>query len=563
MPVEPSGLPNHHLLKPANSQTGDKLGPLFGFFCLIFLFATLVSLFLSGYRTSLVFWICLALGLAAFAAFAAKRFQAILHFFVSRQARYGANVAISILATLGIAIVLNVIVAQRFDKAVDWTADKFHTLSDQTKNILRGLDREVKVITFFSNSPDNPQSQRQFILAKDLLEAYKRETDKLTVGFVDPYADPQKAEVYDIKFDGTTVFESGGKRERVTSVDEQKFTSAIMKVVRDEVKKIYFLTGHEERSIDDYERSGYIHTKEELVNQNYKVATLTLAAESEVPADCAALIIPGPKTPLTAHELNAIAEYLDRNGKLFLLLDPHLGSGDDPHHRLVDLMGKWGITIGNDLVLDLKSSTYFFPSGMHPNAPLVDDFEFHQITQYVRRVTFQLARSVFPKTDIRKNLNAKSLAKTTDELGGSWGETKRKADGTIDSELSYTEGEDTPPPVVLAVAVQLEEDEPEVAADNDFPEVPKTSKTRIVAVGDADFASNYFFETTGGGDLFLNAVNWLTLEEDLIAIRPIDRNERILRRLTYGEAAFVQIASIFLIPLIIFFVGLVVWWRRR
>ena len=103
------------------SKRIDRLGPLLGFVSLIFLFAALVSLFLASYRTSPAFWIFLVLGIAAFAAFVAKRFQAVVNFFVSRQARYGANVAISILATLGIAIILNIIVAQRFDKAVDWT----------------------------------------------------------------------------------------------------------------------------------------------------------------------------------------------------------------------------------------------------------------------------------------------------------------------------------------------------------------------------------------------------------------------------------------------------------
>ena len=66
-----------------------------------------------------------------------------------------------------------------------------------------------------------------------------------------------------------------------------------------------------------------------------------------------------------------------------------------------------------------------------------------------------------------------------------------------------------------------------------------------------------------GGDFFLNAVNWLTLEEDLIAIRPIDPSERSLRMMTPSEVAFVQMAAIFLIPLIIFLIGVGVWWRRR
>lgn len=552
MPVEPSGLPNHEPVKGANSQTSDKLGPLFGFFSLILLFATLVILFLSNYRTSSVFWIALVLGIAAFSVFVVRCFQAVLHFFVSRQARYGANVAVSILATLGIAIVLNVIAAQRFDKAFDWTADKFHTLSDQTKNILRGLDREVKVIAFFNNSPNNPRSQQQHQLAKDMLERYKRETDKLTVEFVDPVADPQKTELYEIKFD-TTVFESGEKRERVTTVDEQKFTSAIMKMVRDEVKKIYFLTGHEEQSIDDFEQRGYTQAKEKLEAQNYLVKTLILTTEPQIPADCALLVITGPKSPLAVHEINAISKYLDNNGKLLVMFEPSITRAEDPNRNLVRLMERWGISVGNNLVVDRFQ--YDFIGGIA--APAVIGFEFHQIVRHMRKlVTFLTARSVAPKEGARPKLNVKSLGKTTDAVGVSWGETARKEDGTF-ADPEYTPNEDAPPPVSLAAAVELMNDE-EISVDE-----PKKTKTRIVAVGDADFASNFFFEATGGGDLFLNAVNWLTLEEDLIAIRPIDPNERILRRLTYGEAAFVQIASIFLIPLIIFFVGLVVWWRRR
>ena len=552
MPVEQSGLPNREHVKDTNAQTSDRLDPLLGFVSLILLFATLVSLFLSSYRTSPAFWVFLVLGIATFTAFVAKRFHAVLYFFVSRQARYGTNVAISILATLGIAIILNVIAAQRFDKVVDWTADKIYTLSDQTKNIMRGLDREVRVIAFFSNSPDNPRSQQQYRFAKDMLERYKRETDKLTVEFVNPVADPQKTEMYEIRFD-TTVFESGKKREKVTIIDEQKFTSAIMKVVRDEVKKIYFLTGHEERSIDDFEPSGYTQAKEKLEAQNYLVETLVLTTEPQIPADCVLLVIPGPKAPLAKHEINAISRYLDKNGKLIVMFEPSIVLAEDSNRNLVRLMDRWGVSVGNDLVIDRFQLD--FAGGIA--APAVIDFEFHQIVRYMRQhVTFLAARSVTPKEDKDPELNVKSLAKTTDAVGVSWGETGRKEDGTF-ADPEYTPNQDTPPPVSLAVAVESLNDD-EISADE-----PKKTKTRIVAVGDADFASNFFFKATGGGDLFLNAANWLTLEEDLIAIRPIDPSERTLRFLTRGEAAFVQIASIFLIPVIIFLIGLVVWWRRR
>jgi ABC-type uncharacterized transport system involved in gliding motility auxiliary subunit len=245
------------------------------------------------------------------------------------------------------------------------------------------------------------------------------------------------------------------------------------------------------------------------------------------------------------------------------MLDPSLNSAKEPNQGLVGLMDRWGVTIDNDLVLDRIRPAFFLVGGSQPEAPTLDDFEFHQITQEVYRpVTFQLARSVTPKTNTGSNLNVKSLVKTTDEIGGSWGETKRRADGTFEPDLSYTEGEDTPPPVSLAVAVQRESSE-SMPSDDPAADTPEEDKTRIVVVGDSDFANNFFFHGTGGGDFFLNAVNWLTLEEDLIAIRPVDPSERSLRMMTPREVAFVQMTAIFLIPLIIFLIGVGIWWRRR
>ena len=553
----------HETPRPEDTKprTGDKWAPLLGFLALILLFATLSSVFL---RQRLAVWIFLLLGIASLTAFVILRRQAVLRFFVSRQVRYGTNVGVAVLLITGIAVIANVIVVQRFDTSADWTGDKIYTLSDQTKNILHGLDREVRVIAFFSLNPANDQLARDHQRAKDLLEMYQRETDKLTVEFVDPYSGAMKTQEYGIQFDGTTVFESGGVREHITTVNEQKFTSAILKVVRDELVKIYFLTGHEEQAIDDFDKNqGYSQTKEELEKQNYRVETLSLATQPEVPTDCAALIIPGPKAPLMAHEVNAISKYLNKNGKLFLMLDPSVNSAKEPNQGLVNLMDNWGVTIGNDLVLDLIRPAFFLFGGSQPNSPTLDDFEFHQITQAVyRQVTFQLARSVAPKTSPGSNLNVKSLVKTTDEIGSSWGETKRKADGTFETDFSYTEGEDTPPPVSLAVAVQREDSESNTG-DSPAADTSEAGETRIVVVGDSDFANNIFFRGTGGGDFFLNAVNWLTLEEDLIAIRPVDPSERSLRLMTPHERGFVQVTAIFLLPLIIFLIGVGVWWQRR
>ncbi len=535
----------------SKSRTSHKVGTLFGFVALIFLSLASANLLYTRQFT-VFFWLFFVLGLGLLSVFVALRFQDVIGFLTSRQARYGANVSFSILGVVGIVVIINIVVAQRFDNASDWTADKLHTLSDQTKTILQKLDREVTAFVFSGLSVDDVRAQQRYERVKEMLEKYQRETDKLQVKLVDPIADPLKAQEYDIKYvsDATVVFESGNRREQVTTIDsEQKFTSAIMKVVSDKLKKIYFLTGHNEHSIEEFNRVGYSEAKAALEKQNYLIGTLALTTQPQVPADCAALVIPGPKTPLAPHEVKAISKYLNRHGKMLLMLDPSLPT-NDPHQALIELMDSWGVTVGNDLVVDQNV--------VHPEVPSVSKFEVHQISQYrIPTVHFQLVRSVTPKTEVGNRLRVNSLAKTTDGIGKSWGETN----GNF-AELGYTEGEDTPPPVSLAVAVERLDNN--TTADNQVqPDTPKETKTRIVVVGDSDFAANLFFVNTGGGDLFLNMINWLTLEEDLISIRPIDPSERNLRRTTASEAYFVQITSLFLVPLIVFIIGVFVWWRRR
>ncbi|MDE0299530.1 MAG: Gldg family protein [Candidatus Poribacteria bacterium] len=539
-----------------------NLAPLLGFLALILLFGALAG-FLLGETEAL--WILLVLGASTLTAFIALNRKMVARFFVSRQARYGANVAISIIFLVGIMAIINIIVDRKFDFTADLTADKLYTLSDQTKNILRGLNREVKVLAFYSNNADNPRMQNQLAFARDVLGRYARETDKLEVEFIDPATNPQSVEVYDIDFDGTVVFESGLKREQVTTVDEQKFTSAIMKVVRDEVKRVYFLIGHEERGIDVYEADGYQGAREALEKQNYAVEPLTLTTEPDVPPDCSALVIAAPRTHLVSHEVDAIARYLDRNGKLLLMFEPSIISAKDPNQQLVELAARWGVSVENDyvLVFDPRFSSMF--GG--PEAPVIKDLELHEITRYVGFAIFQTARSVTPSDSYSPNLSVKSLAKTIDTAGVCWGETERGADGVFLPEASYTEGVDTPPPLSLAVAVELtdenEASEEESSSRNPADAKPAETRTRLVVFGDSDFASNAYFANTGGGDLFLNAIHWLTLEEDLIAIRPLDPSQRTLRRATASEAGFVQMTSIFLIPIVVFIIGVVVWWRRR
>ena len=94
------------------------------------------------------------------------------------------------------------------------------------------------------------------------------------------------------------------------------------------------------------------------------------------------------------------------------------------------------------------------------------------------------------------------------------------------------------------------------------PEDTAKAEARIVVFGDSDFATNGWLGFQGNRDLFLNTVSWLSKQENLIAIRPREAQDRGVT-LTASQQEFVRLVSKYAIPLLILVGGIVIWARRR
>jgi ABC-type uncharacterized transport system involved in gliding motility auxiliary subunit len=81
-------------------------------------------------------------------------------------------------------------------------------------------------------------------------------------------------------------------------------------------------------------------------------------------------------------------------------------------------------------------------------------------------------------------------------------------------------------------------------------------------IGSASWAANSFLNFNGNKDLALNTMNWLSSDEDLISIRPKPPEDRRVT-MTRAQMNVVRITSQFILPLIVIFAGVSVWWRRR
>jgi ABC-type uncharacterized transport system involved in gliding motility auxiliary subunit len=442
-----------------------------------------------------------------------------------RTARYGSNAVAMSIAFVGILIGLNYL-AGRYHYRYDATELKEHTLSDQSIQILAEIDQPVTIIGFFAA---NDYRKANF---DELLGQYLDQNSQLSYTVIDPDREPIRAQQYEpVPYSGL-LLQSGGREERVYTADEQDITSAILKVTREGKKVIYFLNGHQERDPEGYAEDGYSTVADALREQNYEVRTLNLAVTATVPSDAAVVVVAGPQVELLDYEQTRLQMYLASGGKALIMQDPFNEAG------LNDVLSAWQVRFGEGVVIDAASSLMGSAA-----APAVARYRSGQITKDLPATFFPLARPVEQTAeDSTGSITFSPLAETTPQ---SWAEQD-----TESPEAGFDEAMDTPGPLTLVATVE-----------SPLPADPNV-KTRLVLIGDSDFATNEFVEGLGNQWLFLIAVNWLAQEESLIAIGPKGSQPHPLY-LSGFQSILIVVVGVVLIPLALLISGIVVWWRRR
>ncbi len=456
----------------------------------------------------------------------------------SRQTKYGLNSLLYALAGIAIVIVINLIAARaptqiggmNFDWRWDLTSNQRFSLSQQSVQILAGLDRDVELVYF--------ARQAELIGMRDLLEQYTAQSRRVSATYYDLDREPNEATRLNVTEYGTVVVASGDRSELAGGVREEDITNAMIRLLKEEAKVVYFLQGHGERQIDSTERRGYSEVKTAVEEINYEVRTLSLLEETPtIPGDASVLVVAAPQTEFLDPEIAAIKEYMMKGGRVFFLISPQTPA------KLVSLLGEFGADISNTLVVDMSGIGKLF--GTDELMPLALEYEDHAITKDMANVAtmFPFSNAVRATSDYMPGAEFRLLAKTASQT---W------ATRDVESrEVSFQEGRDLEGPLALAGAGSFHD-------VND----PGAPQGRFVVSGSADLASNAILGFNGNRDLFLNSMNWLSSDEDLISIRPTDPEDRRVD-LTPGQLSFIFYFSLVFVPLAVIGTGLGVWWKRR
>lgn len=471
----------------------------------------------------------------------------------SRTVVYGGASALAILLVAGI-IIFVVLLGTRYSLRWDLTRSQSHSLSAVSRNLIKEVNNPLTLTAFFPEG--NPERQR----AWDLLELYARQNSKISLRFMDPEKDPIRADAAGFRRYGNVLLEYEGRKQLAENPTEESVSEALRRILHKEQKKIYFLTGHGERS-GPRERRGYQTAQKALKNEGFELAELNLIREGEVPKEASLLIIAAPEKDLLANEVEALRGYLERGGRVFLLLDPYHDAG------LKNLLAGYGVGLDDGMIFEVNQLT----QDRAILSPIVTQYNPHRITRNFTLATiFPFARPLLLDKDV-KTATLVPLVETSssswEKLGKEW-----QKDWQRDKRNLYDPKQDKKGPFTIAALVEPKPAEKPAAPEKKpappdqkaaAPEPPKPAPQAYLAVfGDADFAADEFFNQLGNGDLFLNTVNFLTDEEKQIIIRKPDQKVEPLY-LTRWKTLLVFLVSVVFLPLAMLITGVAVYLHRR
>jgi len=450
----------------------------------------------------------------------------------ARQTKFAGYIALYVLIVVTAIVVVNFL-ANRYDKTYDGTANKRYSLSDQTKKIVKELNQDA-TIRYFDQAT-------RYTQAKDLLDQYAALSSKIHVEYIDPDKSPEVAREAGISEAGSAVVQVGAKKEQAKSMTEEGLTGAFIRAIKGTTRTVCFVSGSGEHQIEDSDRNGYSRLKDLLSKDEYESKAIDLLQKAEIPSECTVVVVGGPTSDYQQSEVDAISKYVEGGGRAFFMLDAPLKMGREisDNDALANQLQKWGVTVNKDLILDLNPVGQLM--GLGPQVALVSSYDSHTIVNPMKGTA-----TGFP---FSRSLEVKNGDKTTVEKLFSSSGNSVAASNLSSSEIDPNDPKNKKGPLTIAAA-------------GSYNTGKENVQGRFVVLGSSFWATNSFITFNGNRDLALNAMNWLSSDEDLISIRPREQDDRRIT-MTQSQFSWVRTTSQFLLPLVVIVIGASVWWRRR
>lgn len=466
--------------------------------------------------------------------------------FTSKAFKVGGYSAIAAFIVAAMAVLIILIVDRipaSFTK-LDLTDNRIFSVSDNTKEFLSELDKEVTIFWIVQNGQEDTTLEQ-------MLQTYESLSPNIKVEKKDPVVYPNFTDQYTSEdvYDNSLVVMCKDVSKFVSYYDiytmdsfdyttysytysfdgEGKITSAIDYVTSENRIKAYLLNGHGENLNDT--------VRDAISQQNMELADLNLLSSESVPEDAQCLIISAPTSDLSDEEAEKILAYLEDGGSLLLITD-YL---DEDTPNLEALMESYGVEKVNGLVMegDANHNLSGYPYYLLPN------IESHSITSDIKDdgyyVLMPLAHGIRETESHRNSLEISPLLTTSDKA-------YIKPDAynlsTVEKEAGDEEGT-----FYLGAAIT---------------ETVEDTVTNVVWIANSAMFESDINEMVGGSNvnLFMNSLNWMCHVEDSIVIPSKSLSVESLT-LSAGTGSRYSVLFIGIVPVLFIITGLAVWTRRK
>lgn len=464
----------------------------------------------------------------------------------------GSKTLILVAIIIAIYIAVNILLEKVVLPEIDCTKDKIYSLSQETKDKLRNLEKDINITLInYSNIPSVISFAERYIELSnhikvervDNLSARADLMQNYSLGATDSLIIVKSGENEKTLTDNELYTIDYSNYEEIDTTEEA-ITNAIIDVTEEKKSKIYFMNTHMM-----YETEYFSNIIEAMEKESNEVETLDILAKGGIPEDCNCLIITTLREDLKEQERDKIIEYIKNGGKLLLMCGPNINNVDLTNFQKV--LDEYGITIGKGVVFEGSSENML--SG-YPDFIVEEMQEGTSLTQKMNmkmNICFADAAKIIIDEEKAEELNVEHeiLATTTEkafirtDLQGQTSPTRTAQDGE--------EEECT----IAAMATKTIED-------------GKTSKLIIYAnelfAMDMPVQINGYTMLTAdlynNKDLLLNSIAYLNERENTITIR---KNVETVNYTVTEQQNTIIMTIIFTLPIIIIIAGIIIWQIRR
>ena len=431
-------------------------------------------------------------------------------------------------------------ISNHYSYQFDLTANKRHSLSDNSIELLNTLDKAVTIHAY-----TNDDVTKQAI--QEIITRYQRVKSDFNLRLLNPDIDINQVQQDGVVMNNAFAFVIyyNDRMEHIDSLSEQAISNALLRLNRRDNQQVVFLSGHGERDINGTNNRAYTTLNQQLVEMGINLKTVNLL-ENALPENTQLLVIAAPSNKYLAGEIEQIKNYINNGGNLLWLLDPGELYGLDKIASSLGLQLQDGVIIDNNP--ELRQTLNI----SHPGIIPVTEYFPHVITNTIRYNTlFPLTRGISPLTneDTVNNWQAEALFNST---GKSWSET-----GGLQEEMVFdSSAGDVAGPITIAVALHRKR----TVHDNE--QSIQAGSQRLVVIGDSDFLSDNYIGSGANLNLGLNIFNWLIGDDDFISVT-VKPNADTKLVLDDTQLLIIGFGFFLIIPLVLLIIGFRIWYVRK